>query len=130
MTGLILLCLLMNTQYPIQGFWFGIQLVNLKMLKWDQYPFHDRTLFISQYSCHIMQASRVSLLARGCGLLFARCRKKVLLEFSKMGISISNFIRRLYHGCVGQLGTTIIPMATSKTILCIIFPITTKGGNV
>ena len=46
-----------------------------------------------------------------------------------MGISISNFIRRLYHSYVGQLGKTIIPVATSKTILCNTFSITAKGGN-
>ena len=46
-----------------------------------------------------------------------------------MGVSISNFIRRLYHGCVGQLGTTMIPVATSKTILCNTFPITAKDWN-
>ena len=46
-----------------------------------------------------------------------------------MGISISNFIRWLYHGSVGQLGTTMIPVVTSKTILCNTFPTTAKGGN-
>ena len=77
----------------------------------------------------IMQASRFSLFARGCRLLFAGCWRRVLLECSKMGISISNFIRRLYYGCVGQLGTTMIPVATSKTILYNTFPITAKGAN-
>ena len=65
----------------------------------------------------IMQASRFSLFARGCGLLFAGCWRRILLERSKMGIPISNFIWRLYCGCFGQLGTTMIPVATSKTIL-------------
>ena len=46
-----------------------------------------------------------------------------------MGVFISNFIRRLYHDYVDQLGTTIIPVATSKVILCNAFPITAKGGN-
>ena len=48
MTGLILLCLLVSTQQHIQRFWLGIQLADIKMLKWNQF----------------------SLLARGYGLLF------------------------------------------------------------
>ena len=45
-----------------------------------------------------------------------------------MRISISNFIRRVYHGSVGELGTTMILVATFKTILCNSLPITAKGG--
>ena len=48
---------------------------------------------------------------------------------SKTGISVSNFIRGLYHDCVGQLGTTMISMATSKTILCNTFPVTARWGG-
>ena len=66
----------------------------------------------------IMQARRVSLLARGCGLLFAGCQMRALLECSKLGISINNSNRRLYHGYVGHKGITMIPLPTSKTILC------------
>ena len=77
----------------------------------------------------IMQASRFSLLARGYGLLFEGCWRRVSLELSKIGICTNNFIRRLYRDCVGQLGTTMIPVATAKTILCNTFPITAKGGN-
>ena len=58
MTGLILLCLLMSTQHPIQRSWLGIQLADPKMLKWDQYPFHNKTLSISESSCHIFWLSR------------------------------------------------------------------------
>ena len=158
MIELILLCLLMSIQHLIQKFWLGIQWTDLKMLKWGQCPFHNKTLSISQCNCHIfacwgtptllddpdalcwkvccswvlpdiIQASRFNLLARGCGLLFAGCCRRLLLERSKMGISISNFIRRLYHGCVGQLGTPMIPVATSKAILCNTFPITANEGN-
>ena len=48
----------MSTQQLIQIFWLGIQLADLKILKWDQYPFQDKTLYISQYSCHIIWLSR------------------------------------------------------------------------
>ena len=127
MTWLILLFLLISTQPPIQRFWLGIQLVDLKMLKWDQYPFRHNVFVISlgcrgtptllddplcwKLCCSWFlpdnkQASTVSLLARGCGLLITGRQRRVLLEPSKMGISISNFIRWLYHGCVGQLGKT------------------------
>ena len=57
--------------------------------------------------------------------MFAR----VLIERSKMRRSITNFIRRLYHGCVGQLGATRLPVAKSETIFCNTFPITAKEGN-
>ena len=148
MTGLVLLCQLMSTQHLIPRFWLGIQWVYLKMLKWDHYSFHNKTLSISQCSCcifwllrdaysllgdpnalcwkvccswllhEIMRASRFSLLAIGCGLLFVGFWRRVLLEYSKVGKTISNFIRRLYQGCECQLGTTMIPVATSKTFLC------------
>ena len=155
---LILLCLLMSTQHRMHKFWLGIQWADLKVLKWDQYPIHDKhfpfpnNVFIS-FRCQwmstllddpnalcweiccswilldIIQASRFSLLGSRCGLLFAGCWRRVLLECSKMGISISNYISRRYHGFVDQLGTTMIPMATSKTIWCNTFPIIGKGGN-
>ena len=48
----------MSTQQLIQIFWLGIQLADLKILKWDQYPFQGKTLYISQYSCHIIWLSR------------------------------------------------------------------------
>ena len=161
MKGLILLCLIMSTQHQIKRFWLEIQWVDLKMLKWDQYLFHHKTLSISQCSCHnvvifgcrgiptllddvnalcwkvccswflsdIMQTSRFSLLAWVSGVLFAGYWRSVLLERSKMGISTSNFVRKLYHGCDNQLGTTMVRVARSETILCYTFPITAKGGN-
>ena len=112
--------------------------------KWVQYPFHDKTfpnvvvisfgyLLVDGYSAEWYKCSLLegffapgfyliscklgdsAFLSRGCGLLFAGCWRRVLLERSKMIISISNFTRRLYHGYDGQLGTTMIPMAASKT---------------
>ena len=43
---------------------------------------------------------------------------KVLLKRSKMEISASNFMTKLNYGCVSQLGTQIVPVTRSKTILC------------
>ena len=43
---------------PDSKFSLGIRWANLKMLKWDQYLFHDKTLSISQCSCHIFSLSR------------------------------------------------------------------------
>ena len=83
----------------------------------------------------IIQASRFSLLARGCGLLFAGFWRRVLLEhlFSENKNSFWECLlltsSGVYTVSVGQLGTTMIPEATSKTILCNTFPVTTKGEN-
>ena len=38
-------------------------------------------------------------------------------------------LRRGYHGCVGQLGTTKIPQAFSKIIFCITCNMQLKGGK-
>ena len=53
----------------------------------------------------------------------------VLLKRSKIEISTSNFMTKLNYGCLSQLGTPIVPVARSKTILCYTFPITAKGEN-
>ena len=142
MIGLILLCLLIITQDRIQKFWLGIRCAVLKILNVFNTPFTtkhfqmwlsyllvvERRLlcwmilmlstgrFFAPGFCLIScKLGDSAFLSRGCGLLFAGCWRRVLLERSKMIISISNFTRRLYHGYDGQLGTTMIPMAASKT---------------
>ena len=83
----------------------------------------------SWFLSDIMQTSRFSLLAWGCDVLFTGCWRRVLLKRSKIGTSTGNFLRKLNHGCVSQLSTTMVPVARSKTILHYTFPITAKGGN-
>ena len=47
-------------EYPTldSKFSLGIRWANLKMLKRDQNHFHDKTLSISQCSCHVFSLSR------------------------------------------------------------------------
>ena len=47
-----------------------------------------------------------------------------VLEDNKKGVSTSNFIRKLHHGCVGQFGNIIILAVLSETISWRAFPIT------